>query len=417
MDSPRIQAAAVVSSVSDTQDSMVTASIGATRAPSPTHRWWAVPLVVASFAIITGLLVVSVLPASVRATNADSVPTPYALVPASAEDVAPLISFDAVPRHPASGELMFVTIREPKISLLDSWLAKPLPEVSFLTREQRYGTQTPSQQQQANIQMMRTAQQTAEYVALHHLGYPAEIVPGEVIINQILCLKASADGQTCAEPAPADELLDPGDTLREVDGSALSTIDDLGPVLARHKVGDSVHVKFDRPGKGKQEGDVTLIASNDGTNRAIIGFQPVDTATAKLPFEVTIRTEAIGGPSAGLAFTLTLIDELTPGELTGKNRIAVTGTINADGTVGAIGGLNAKTSAVKQAGAKVFIVPSEQGHDPDNPDSIETAKKVAGNDLIIVDVKNLDEALAALAKYGGNSGSLGQPGADYKPTT
>jgi PDZ domain-containing protein len=254
-------------------------------------------------------------------------------------------------------------------------------------------------------------------VALHHLGYPAEIVPGEVIINQILCLKASADGQTCAEPAPADELLDPGDTLREVDGSALSTIDDLGPVLARHEVGDSVHVKFERPGKGKQEGDVTLIASNDGTNRAIIGFQPVDTATAKLPFEVTIRTEAIGGPSAGLAFTLTLIDELTPGELTGKNRIAVTGTINADGTVGAIGGLNAKTSAVKQAGAKVFIVPSEQGHDPDNPDSIETAKKVAGNDLIIVDVKNLDEALAALAKYGGNSGSLGQPGADYKPTT
>jgi PDZ domain-containing protein len=113
-----------------------------------------------------------------------------------------------------------------------------------------------------------------------------------------------------------------------------------------------------------------------------------------------------------LAFTLTLIDELTPGELTGNNAVAVTGTIRTDGSVGPIGGLAQKASAVKQMGAKVFIVPTEQG-----PDDLARARLVAGDDLMVVDVASLDEALAALAKYGGNGLELGTPGADYQPTS
>lgn len=400
------------------------------RSPGRRHLLWSVPLVVGAFAVITAVLAVSVLPASLTAdTNGaaytswhspeqlpeDAEATPYAIVPASAEPVAPRLAFDAVQRHPAKGQLLFVTIRQPKMSILDSWVAEKLsPAVRYLTYRDVFGDSTPSQQQESNIQMMRTAQQTAEYVALNLLGYPAEIVPGEVIIGRILCFEASADGMTCTKFPPADELLDNGDTLLSVDGTELSIIDDLGPILARHAPGDRVKVTFKRPGKGEMSGEIELIAAPDDSKRTIIGFEPFDTATAKLPFDVEIDTSAIGGPSAGLAFTLTLIDELTPGELTGDTKIAVTGTISIDGQVGPIGGLSAKTLAVKQSGAKVFIVPTAQGLDPNNPDSIESARAVAGDSLTIVDVATVEEALAALARYGGNGLELGKPGATFR---
>ena len=90
--------------------------------------------------------------------------------------------------------------------------------------------------------------------------------------------------------------------------------------------------------------------------RTIIGFVPVDGAIHddigyNLPVTASISSDQIGGPSAGLAFTLTMIDELTPGDITGGHKIAATGAINLDGSVGDIGGLHQKTVAVKSAGA------------------------------------------------------------------
>jgi PDZ domain-containing protein len=111
-----------------------------------------------------------------------------------------------------------------------------------------------------------------------------------------------------------------------------------------------------------------------------------------------------------LAFTLTLIDELTPGELSGGLDVAVTGTINIDGTVGAIGGLVQKTSAVKQLGANVFLVPADQG-----AEQLAQARAVAGDDLEVIAVANLGEALAALAERGGNGLELGRPGESFRP--
>jgi PDZ domain-containing protein len=155
-------------------------------------------------------------------------------------------------------------------------------------------------------------------------------------------------------------------------------------------------------------GEVELIASPDDTNRTIIGFVPFDTASAELPFEVSIDSGAIGGPSAGLAFTLTLMDELTPGELTGGREVAVTGTINIDGTVGAIGGLSAKTSAVRQMGTEIFLVPASQ-----SDDDLAKARRIAGDEVEIIPVATLDEALAALAERGGNGLELGTPGEGF----
>lgn len=407
---PAIQAEAVVTSEIDTQPEIVPTGGAPVASPRPAHRMWAVPLAVVGLLTLFVVIAASVLPGSLVAENAKAETASYARVPAEAQPVADRLSFDAVERYPADGTLLFVTVREPKVTVLDWFVGSQQPEVGFLSTKDKFGVQTPEQQRRINVQMMRSAKETAEYVALETLGFPVDIVPGDVIVSEMLCLEPNQATQQCDEWAPSDELLDPGDKLLAVDGQPLTTIDDLAAVLKGHEPGDEVTVDFDRPGVGEQSGTIELIASNDGTDRTIIGFVPFDTATAKLPFDVSIDSGAIGGPSAGLAFTLTLIDELTPGELTGDNLVAVTGTIRIDGTVGAIGGLVQKTSAVRQMGAKVFLVPFEQGED-----NIAEARAVAGDDLRIVPVKDVDEALAALADVGGNGLELGKPGADFEP--
>ena len=409
---PAIQAEAVVSSPSDTRHEMVPVTTGEVRAPRPVHRAWAVPLATLGLLALATILVASVLPASLRAENRAGAEAEFALVPADADPVADRLAFDAVERYRAAGQFLFVTVREPEITLLDWWIGESEPEVGFLSRQDKFGTQTPDQQRQFSVEMMRSAKETAEYVALKRLGFPAEIIPGDVIVNNLVCLEANEAQTECIEWAPSDELLDPGDKLLKVDGVELEVLDDLRPILDGKQPGDVVEIEFERPGEGTRTGEVELIAANDGTGRTIIGFSPFDTATAKLPFDVDIDSGAIGGPSAGLAFTLTLIDELTPGELTGGRRVAVTGTIRIDGTVGGIGGLAQKVSAVRQLGADVFLVPAEQGEQ-----DIALARQVAGDDLDIVPVANLDEALAALAEYGGNGLELGRPGEGYEPAS
>ena len=117
----------------------------------------------------------------------------------------------------------------------------------------------------------------------------------------------------------------------------------------------------------------------------------------KLPFEIDFQTDRIGGPSAGVAFALTLIDELSPGDLTGGEDVAVTGEIQLDGSVGAIGGLPQKASAVRQAGVQHFLVPASQSEE-----DLARAREVAGDEVEIIPVATLDEALSALERLGGD---------------
>jgi PDZ domain-containing protein len=212
----------------------------------------------------------------------------------------------------------------------------------------------------------------------------------------MVCLEPSEDGNECVTWSPSDEVLDPGDRILAIDDEPIGTVDDLSAILEDKQPGDVVSMTIRRPEEGELTVDVELTASPDDPDRTIVGFYPFDTASVELPFELSIDTQSIGGPSAGLAFTLTLIDELTPGELTPPGGVAVTGTMALDGAVGPIGGLRQKASAVAQTGVDTFIVPAAQGEE-----DIAAAKKAAGKDLEIIPVSTLDEALAALEKLGG----------------
>jgi PDZ domain-containing protein len=145
---------------------------------------------------------------------------------------------------------------------------------------------------------------------------------------------------------------------------------------------------------------VTLqtIAAPDEPQRAVIGIAPEDRIVGfDFPVDVTIDSGTVGGPSAGLAFTLAVLDVLTPGELTGGHRVAVTGTMSLDGTVGPVGGAAQKAITVRDAGYEVFLVPT---------DELDDVKAAIGDDLEVIAVDTLAQALDALASLGGNARSL-----------
>lgn len=394
-----MNAARTVTSLSDTQDQMV-------QAPATAGRWWSISLAALGLTALTVVAVAGLVPSEVispakqvvdldgEGTHGES--TPFARVPASAEPVGRRVSFGQLPdsaeQYPSDNEFLFVTVSEPAQTALSWFVGRDEESIVFLTEIEKYGRSTPSERRQRSRQMMATSEQIAQYVALDAAGYDAELVPGEVIVDQLLCFEVGADG-ACARAAPADEVLEAGDVLVSADGTRLDTLDDLQRALASRRPGDVIEVELRRDDR-ELTVEVELVGDPDEPSRTLVGFLPVDTARVELPFEIDIDTGAIGGPSAGLAFTLSLLDQLTPGDLT-PDDVAVTGTIGIEGTVGAIGGLPQKVEAVKMTGVDVFLVPASQG-------DLEDARAVAGDEIELIPVTDLDEALAALERRGGD---------------
>ena len=414
--SPAMIAARMVRSLTDTrQQTLVTplpqpaaAEVASPpRPPRPGRGRWAIPLAVLALLVLVTIVVTALLPASLVASKdverdgeTVSEDTPYAVVPASVQAVADRVSYAdlgadvAVDTEP-DGRVYFVTVSEPAQSVLGWWAARNEPEVRFLTSEEKFGSQTPSQRRTIALQMMRTSSQVAQYVALTLAGYEPEQVKGPVQIEQMLCI--DIEGQRCLEYVPSAAQLDEGDTIVSVDGTDIETIDDLTAALEDNDPGDTVAVTVDRVDVGEVDVEVELMESPDEAGKGIIGFVPFDTTSVRLPFEIAFDTGEIGGPSAGLAFTLTLLDELTEGDLLGGADVAVTGTMQLDGSVGPIGGLPQKVSAVRQAGIEHFIVPAGQ-----SAADMASAREIAGDEVELIVVANVDEALVALERLGGD---------------
>ena len=351
--------------------------------------WWALPILTVAWIGLVTIIAASLTPLKL-----------WELAPGSAEQVSNRLSFDKaalskVMRYPAKTPVLFVTAFGSKLTALDAFAGALDKDVDVQTYKERYGTSTPTEQQRLGYQSMTTAKQIAEYVAYTRLGLDASFVYGDIIIEELVCLENPGPMSACKQ-------LQLGDTITTLDGEPTPTLLDLAPLMADKKPGDIVTLTI-KPAnlpEGSSLEDVKriqLIADPDTPTRPIIGFIPADTRTVQLPFEVDIDTDQIGGPSAGLAFTLALLDELTPGDLMGGVKVAATGTIEEDETVGAIGALAQKAVAVKAAGAKVFLVPKGQSEE-----ELADARRAAGPSLRIEPVADLTEALAILESLGGS---------------
>ena len=422
----------VVTSVTFTQFDMVPSGdgadgspdpeAGATSAPSLTarrstrHRWWATPLAIVGVTAAALPAVSLFLPAGWAETKArcavenesGECETPvdeaveFAIVPGSAEPVAPVLQVSGLDTYDDGTTPYFVTVRMPGVGLLDWWALHGSKAARFYTYRDKYGDGTPDQLFQSGQRQMTGAKDRAIYVALKAAGVDVTRQEGEAMVDYVVCMTFSDDGRRCEAMPPAADVLEPDDVIVAIDGQEVVVLDDVTRLLADVEPGATIDLTVRRDGEEVTFPVETILAPDEDTPRTIIGFMPVDTTTVVLPdgLSVEFATGDIGGPSAGLAFTLALIDRLTPGSLVGDAKVVVTGEIDIDGKVGAIGGLNSKAEAALQIGADYFIVPASQA--ATGSDSIEAARAVAGDRMEIIPVATLDEALAALVRLGGD---------------
>ncbi|MGE0877878.1 MAG: PDZ domain-containing protein [Acidimicrobiia bacterium] len=318
----------------------------------------------------------------------------YSLGPGPSDPTEPRVRADNVPLYvdEDDGRILFATVRERHLTALAAVVGWLDPHVDVIETKKLFGTQSRKESREQSVRAMGASKDTALYVALRQLGYPVQVSSQGLIVTFI--------GKT-----PAADVLKINDIITSFDDKPVSSIDDVRSVTAAHQPGDVVAIGIKRNAEVINT-SVTL-AKRDTDGSAYLGISYDLPADAKFsyPFPISIDSGDIIGPSAGLAFTLGTIDALTPGSLTAGQRIAATGTIDVNGQVGPIGGIQQKVTAVRQAGATVFLVPASEAE--------EAEKAVGTTGLEIVPVNNIGEALTALDKIGGNALKLGTPGASY----
>ncbi len=293
-----------------------------------------------------------------------------------------LVSVDGARTYPTKGRLDFTTVRVlggPGTDV-DVWdvLRGWLDPSSVVLDEDAVFPQgvTSSQVEQRNEAEMKGSQQEAIAVALRSLGRD---VTEKVVVAGV------------GDSAPSGDALKTGDVLLSVDGHEVTRVTDVQDRVRAHEPGETVHLVVRRD--GARTPVTAKTGSADGT--AVLGiFLRTDFS---FPFTVRIDAGNVGGPSAGMMFSLAVRDVLTPGAMTGGADIAGTGTIADDGTVGPIGGIRQKLVGASRGGAQWFLAPSDncgevRGHVPDG--------------LHVVRVSTYDDAVHAVRAiardHGGN---------------
>ena len=239
--------------------------------------------------------------------------------------------------------------------------------------------QSSDEVQQQNANEMSQSQSDAQTAALLYLG----IKPSS--------LQLTVGDVTAGTPAAS--VLQAGDVLLAIDGTAVTGPAQLHNLIGAHAIGSTLTVTIERGGH-KQDVKIKTVVSSDGSGRPMIGITLDQHATfSSVHVRIGIDPNSVGGPSAGLMFTLGIIDRLTPGGLTGGKTIAGTGTIDGFGTVGPIGGIQQKIAAATGFGpsprvhASYFLAPASECAD---------ARTAAPKGLILVRVDTLKTAVAAL---------------------
>lgn len=304
--------------------------------------------------------------------------------PGAATALETSIEVEGADFFPSEGEVLFTTVRVAgELSLLE-WIGAHLDgAVEVRHRDDVLGTQTRSEQIAANLALMSESQELAKRVALGYLGYEVVVENGALV-------------QFVVEDSGAFGFIEPGDVVVEAGGVQILTARDLVDQIDGRTPGDSLDLsirRLDETGEF-QDLDVTVVLGTDEEGEVLLG---VALATSfeltELPVDIEIDTARVGGPSAGLALSLSILDVLTDGELTGGIEVATTGTIDVLGNVGPIGGVEQKAHAVRRAGIDLFLVPEAD---------FEAAVSAAGDDLEVVAVATFAEAVEVLAERGGN---------------
>ncbi len=299
----------------------------------------------------------------------------YLLLPDSAKTLADKIEVEGEKPSPPGG-IYYVDVVVRKASLLEELVAISRPEGADIVPEHALvppGSNFGERRRQ-NLQQMDRSQEIAAAVALRELGYDVGAESEGALVVGV------------AADVPAAGRIEPTDVIAAVDGKVVRTPDDLRRLIGERKPGETVRLRV-RRGMKTSEVEVATIASPDAEGRPIVGIQVEQAADIDLPIDVEIDLGGVGGPSAGLAFALDIVEELR-GDVDQGLIVAVTGELELDGDVLPIGGVKQKVIGARRSGADVFLVPAG--------DNAQEARRHAG-DLRIVPVETFRQALRALA--------------------
>jgi len=327
-------------------------------------------------------LSVSVMALTILVGVALLVPVPYVVMsPGLTEntigkfDGKQVIAIEGAKTYPTSGRLDLTTVsvtspgsdvRLPDV--LGAWWS---PERILLPREVVYPPdQSVQQVKEENQTQMLGSMDSARAVGLAQAGVDA--------------VKVKVEGVT--PDAPADGVLQEGDEIVAVNSTAIGSTQAAVDAISTVAPGSRIALEIVRSGTS-QEVRVTTAPSPDDAAQSRVGVILSDDFDP--PFEVDIELgQEIGGPSAGLMFSLGIYDKLTPGELTGGAHIAGTGTIDVSGRVGEIGGVQQKIAGAREIGATIFLVPAA--------DCADVGGFADDEEIRLVKVATMDDAVEAL---------------------
>jgi PDZ domain-containing protein len=325
----------------------------------------------------------------------------YAITPGDAATVSQYIDVPAADDHPLTGRILLTDVFVTQLNALSYLRYRYFDSDSEVISGPELLGPTPNEDQyldQGYLQMAQ-AQSYATAAALRHLGYVVNATNAGVLVfgfapgspaAKTLRVAQVITAVNATPTLSACSLIDALHGIRPGTSVSLtiedSSINDVGEFVP----GPTVHrsVTVGTPPKG-------LVDTGCGAPvrpTAYLGIDPETQQDWHFPVKVTVHTQDIGGPSAGLAMTLGIIDKLSTGRLTGNRIVAATGTIDQDGNVGDVGGVAEKTIAVERAGATVFFVPSVE---------LSAAESKATPALHVYAVNNLNQVLRILERLGG----------------
>jgi len=271
--------------------------------------------------------------------------------------------------HPTTGHLNMTTVSQrDELTLgeaLTLWLSG---QEQLVPRDLIYPPgKSREDVDKANNADFKQSEDSAEYAALGYLKYPDAVTVAKV-----------------TDPGPSAGKLKAGDAIDAVNGTPVANVDQFTGLLKNTKPGQLVTIDYRRKNEPAGVAQITLGANKD-RDYGFLGVAVLDAPWAS--FVVDFNLANVGGPSAGLMFSLAVVDKLTAGDLAGSKFIAGTGTISADGKVGQIGGITHKMVAAHAAGATVFLVPAKNCYEAnsDNPSGLRLVK-----------VETLSQAIDAL---------------------
>ncbi len=321
-------------------------------------------------------LAVALVPIVVFGVLLAVVPVPYvAIGPGPTFDTLgefegkPVVAIEGTPVKPTAGHLNMTTVSQRDGLTLGQALAFwASGEDQLIPRDLVF----PPEKSRDDIEKSQNAdfqrsEDNAQYAALNYLKYPKAVTVGQV-----------------NDPGPSQGALQAGDAIDAVNGTKVPTVEEFTTLLKATKPGQEIAVDYRRKNAPPGTARITL-GHNDDREFGYLGVSVQDAPWA--PFAVEFNLANIGGPSAGLMFSLAVVDKLTTGELNGSKFIAGTGSIGADGTVGPIGGITHKMSSAQDAGATVFLVPS---------DNCDEARTAPGNNMQLIKAADLHQTIDAL---------------------